>query len=191
MKLKDAKKERRIMDVTIDIVAEKGMAGVKMSEVAKRVKISPSNLYIYFKNKEDLLQSIFFDSIMQVTRELKANLPTDAPFKKRFFIFYSTVLDRKTNRIKEFSFFKQFVQSPFFSGKFYEKMDLMVNDFLGLFREGQEEMILKDDVQVELMFALFSGMTDMLVEFDSKGKIQLNQKTIEKSFALVWDALRQ
>ncbi|MEM9824797.1 MAG: TetR/AcrR family transcriptional regulator [Bacteroidota bacterium] len=51
MKPKDPVKERKIMEVTLDIVHQKGLMGVKMSEVAREVKISHSNLYIYFKNK--------------------------------------------------------------------------------------------------------------------------------------------
>jgi hypothetical protein len=52
-------------------------------------------------------------------------------------------------------------------------------------------MMLKDDVEIELIFALMDGTTSKLVDFHHKGKIKLGEKTLAKSFRMIWDAIRQ
>lgn len=191
MKLKDSTKERKIMNVTIDIVAENGIAGVKMSEVAKRVKVSSSNLYIYFKNKEDLLLSVFFDTAKNLVKQFDDNLPNHSIYKKRIFGLFQHMVKIKVNKIKEFSFVYQFIQSPYFKGEYFKKTDLILKNIFDIFREGQKDLILKDDVEIDLILALVDGTTSKLVELHNKGKIKLNKKTMDKSFGMIWDAIRQ
>ena len=52
MKLKDEAKRQAIIEKTVDIVFEKGFAGIKMADLARKVGVSPSTLYVYYKNKE-------------------------------------------------------------------------------------------------------------------------------------------
>lgn len=191
MKLKDQTKERKIMDATIDIVHTKGLMGVKMSEVAKRVKISPSNLYIYFKNKEDLLTSTFFDTAKNLVKQFEKDIPDHAIYKKKIYGVFEHMLQIKVNKKEHFSFMHQFVQSPFFQEKHLQQMDLIVKNMLDVFRSGQKDMILKDDIEVELIFAVIDGTTSKLLDFHNTGKINLNKKTIDKSFRMIWDAIRQ
>ena len=191
MKLKDPTKERKIIDVTIDIVHAKGLSGVKMSEVAKKVKISPSNLYIYFKNKEDLLLSAFFATTKNMIKCFHEEIPNHPIYKKRIESVFQFIIHEKINRIKDFSFIHQFIQSPYLNKKHFEQVDLILESVFGVFRDGQKEMILKDKIEVELIFALVDGTTSKLVELHKKGKINLDKKTMDKSFKLIWDAIRQ
>ncbi len=191
MKLKDPKKERKIIDVTIDIVHTKGLSGVKMSEVAKKVKISPSNLYIYFKNKEDLLLSTFLETTRKIIKHFNEEIPNHPIYKKRIESVFQFIIQAKINKIKEFSFINQFVQSPYLNKKHFEQIDLILENVFGIFRDGQTEMILKDKIEVDLIFALVDGTTSKLVELHKKGKINLDKKTMDNSFKLIWDAIRQ
>ena len=191
MKLKDAAKERKIMTVTIEIVHSKGLMGVKMSEVAKRVKISPSNLYIYFKNKEDLLTCTFFDTIKNMIKDFEKDIPSHTIFKKRIYAIIQIFTLKKVNKIKEFSFIQQFIQSPYFKMKYHQEMDLIAKDLFGIFQEGQKKMILKDDMEIDLILAIVDGTTSKLAELHNKGRIKLDKKTLDKSCKMIWDAIRQ
>lgn len=59
MKKKDEEKYQNILKAAIEIILEDGAATLSTTKVAKRVKISQSNIYIYFKNKDDLLKQIY------------------------------------------------------------------------------------------------------------------------------------
>lgn len=59
MRKRDLTKESRIQDATAAIILKEGAAAVSTVKVAKRVGISQSNVYLYFKNKDDLLLSVY------------------------------------------------------------------------------------------------------------------------------------
>lgn len=191
MKLKDPTKERRIMDVTIDIVHAKGLTGIKMSEVAKKMEMSPSNLYIYFKNKEDLLLSTFFDTVKNIIKQFEQEIPNHTIYKKRIFGIFQHVIQIKVSKVKEFSFIRQFIHSPYFQEKHSLQVDLIAKNIFDVFRDGQKKMILKDDVDIDLILALVEGTTSKLADFHNKGRINLDKKNIDKSFTMIWDAIRQ
>ena len=44
-------RQEQILDTTLEIISEKGLAGVNTSEIAQRVGIVPSALYRHFENK--------------------------------------------------------------------------------------------------------------------------------------------
>ncbi|MFQ7236951.1 MAG: TetR/AcrR family transcriptional regulator, partial [Enterococcus hulanensis] len=55
MKKKDNTKITKILDATVQIILHEGAAAVSTVKVAKIVGIAQSNVYLYFKNKNDLL----------------------------------------------------------------------------------------------------------------------------------------
>ena len=51
----------RILDATAALVVEKGYEGFSLREVARRTGFSAGNLYLYFRNKDDLLYAVIED----------------------------------------------------------------------------------------------------------------------------------
>lgn len=58
MKKKDDSKIVKIQEATAQIILTEGIAKVSTVKVAKLVGIAQSNVYLYFKNKNDLLLSL-------------------------------------------------------------------------------------------------------------------------------------
>ena len=55
----DATTKEKILDVSMDLFAQKGFKEVTMREIAKEVGIKASSLYKHYENKDDILSSIF------------------------------------------------------------------------------------------------------------------------------------
>ncbi|WCJ49452.1 TetR/AcrR family transcriptional regulator [Lactiplantibacillus plantarum] len=58
MKRKDMNKQVKIQDAVAAIILAEGPAGVSTTKVAKHVGIAQSNVYLYFKNKQALIDSM-------------------------------------------------------------------------------------------------------------------------------------
>ncbi len=58
---KDDEKRQAIRDAVIAVVIEGGLANVSISKIAKRAGVSAGTIYLYFSNKEDLLQQTYLD----------------------------------------------------------------------------------------------------------------------------------
>lgn len=192
MKPKDPQKEAKIKDITLDIVYEKGLSGVKMADIAKKAKLSPSNLYIYFANKQDLLTSVFFDTISRLSQDAEQFLlGEDASFKSRLFRLFELMLKKKMAKTREFAFGRQFLRSPYFKDKHHSQMDQHTKGIWAIFHSGKQEQTLKEEIEFELFMAVLDGISDKLAEFHQNGRLKIDSTTVEKSFTLVWDALRK
>ena len=61
--IKKMEKKQRIQDAAIRVMARKGYYGTTVAEIARAANVADGTLYLYFKNKDDLLIGIF-DEIM-------------------------------------------------------------------------------------------------------------------------------
>ena len=66
MRVRDENKQRALMEAAITVVNEIGLASSSVSKIAKEAGVSPATIYIYHKNKEDLLVSTY----VQIKRDL-------------------------------------------------------------------------------------------------------------------------
>ncbi|MCB0659010.1 MAG: TetR/AcrR family transcriptional regulator [Saprospiraceae bacterium] len=58
MRTRDEVKERTISDLAIRMIAKEGLERFSLQKLARQAGVSPATLYIYYKDKEDLIHSI-------------------------------------------------------------------------------------------------------------------------------------
>lgn len=61
-------KRRRILDAAVKIFAQFGFYNSKVSQVAKEAGVADGTIYLYFKNKEDILIQLFIDVMSAILR---------------------------------------------------------------------------------------------------------------------------
>ena len=58
MRTRDELKERTISDLAIRMIAKEGLERFSLQKLARQAGVSPATLYIYYKDKEDLIHSL-------------------------------------------------------------------------------------------------------------------------------------
>ena len=61
MRTRDQAKYDSIVEATITLTNKLGIDGISISKIAKKAKVSPATIYIYFENKEDLFTKLYVD----------------------------------------------------------------------------------------------------------------------------------
>ncbi|MCC6621973.1 MAG: TetR/AcrR family transcriptional regulator [Deltaproteobacteria bacterium] len=61
-------KRRRILDAAVTVFAQNGFYNAKVSQIAKEAGVADGTIYLYFKNKEDILIQVFIDSMDEILR---------------------------------------------------------------------------------------------------------------------------
>src|ERR671918_300070 len=56
-------KRQRILQAAVKVFARKGYHGAKVSEIAHKADVADGTIYLYFRNKEDVLVCLF-DEVM-------------------------------------------------------------------------------------------------------------------------------
>jgi AcrR family transcriptional regulator len=59
MRRKDDEKEKSIKEAVIKLILQEGFHGTSISKIAKVAGVSPATVYIYYENKEIMLQDIY------------------------------------------------------------------------------------------------------------------------------------
>ena len=86
-KLQDNKHER-ILKAAITVFARNGFFNSRISEIAREADVADGTIYLYFKNKDDILISIFEESLEDILNNVNGQLEvvTGALPKLRAFI---------------------------------------------------------------------------------------------------------
>lgn len=74
---KDKPKYKQIIDAAVIVIAENGYHQAQVSKIAKQAGVADGTIYLYFKNKEDILISVFEDKMALFTGKLHEILESE------------------------------------------------------------------------------------------------------------------
>jgi AcrR family transcriptional regulator len=64
-----------VLDVAIEIMAEQGVAGLSLGELARRMGIRPPSLYVYFPSKNAIYDAVFGRGARLLLDAIRASVP--------------------------------------------------------------------------------------------------------------------
>jgi TetR/AcrR family transcriptional regulator, fatty acid metabolism regulator protein len=76
-------KRERILDAAVRVFAAEGFYKAKVSQIAAAAGVADGTIYLYFKNKDDLLIQLFEDRMEQVNSTLRAALASETSAAER------------------------------------------------------------------------------------------------------------
>ncbi len=76
-------RRKAILRAAVSVFASKGYHGCRIADVAKQAGVAYGIVYHYFRNKEELLESVFSESFGRFARLLGEIAKTDAPTEQK------------------------------------------------------------------------------------------------------------
>ena len=188
MRHKDDNKHQAICDAAIRLITAHGFAGVSMSKIAREANVSPATIYVYFENKEELLDNLYVQVKREMSAELLRGVRSDAPVEESFRAIWNNFYTYAIENPVRFAFTEQFANSPLVDRVCkIEGMDFF-KPLLDLFNRGKEERVFKD-VSLEIFKAFTFGPLMGLIKESLRGEIELDEKTLATTFEIAWDAV--
>lgn len=68
-----SEKRQRILEAAIQLFAEKGFFSARVSDIAREAGVADGTIYLYFKNKDDLLINLFEDRMEHIIAQFRAH----------------------------------------------------------------------------------------------------------------------
>ena len=120
------------MEAALKKFAEQGYNSTSISQIAETAGISKGLIYNYFKNKEEILRSIFMDIFSGIFS--RYNLPENGVITREIFIeFINTnidiILEDQDRAVLYFSLFTQ----PHVMAKFKNELTHFIQPLVGMF----------------------------------------------------------
>ena len=70
---------RQILDAALKVFDERGLAGARLDDIARRAGVSKGTIYLYFPNKEELFREVVRAVVVDRVRQAAANAGSDDP----------------------------------------------------------------------------------------------------------------
>ncbi|MEN2401807.1 TetR/AcrR family transcriptional regulator [Flavobacterium sp. MC2016-06] len=184
----DPDKREKILKSVYMLTGKQGLASVTISGISKTAGIAAGTLYIYFRNKEEIVQLAYAAVEDKMTQAMYRDFDINIPVKQSLNKIYINMLNYRLKNCDETIFIDQYQQSGYIQINFskqlaeYEKQN---KPLYNLLEKGQQEGIIKA-LDAIILISFFDGA----VRSCSTGIIQklfpLNKQLIDDNFDMIW-----
>lgn len=160
-------KHARILSAALKVFAKKGFYNTRISEIATEANVADGTIYLYFKNKHDILISLFEIEIGKVCETVREELvKTDDPVEKlRVFASSHLSLILKNRDLAEV-IQVELRQSPKFMREYVNNISMEYLNFVrAIVVEGQERGVFRTDIAPGIVKRAFFGALDEMARY--------------------------
>lgn len=162
---RSSEKYRRILEAAVAVFAEKGFFNSRISDIADRAEVADGTVYLYFKNKEEILMTAIntaFDGFMSNARTELQALPSPADRLRRLAYLHLKALG--SNRNMAVVFQMELRQSIRFVAEFsHDHLVEYYNLVRSAIREAQASGEFRSDIPEKVAANCFFGAIDEMV----------------------------
>ncbi len=191
MRIKDESKESIIFETALLMISKTGLSGLKMSQLAKEANIATGTVYIYFKDKDELIRKLYLYLLRKTTLDYSKGLDENVPLKLKIKTLTFNYLAESILHPEYGAFFEQYFRSPFFVEN--EMIKNEENTVLGpiyeLVIEGQKQAIIKN-INPELLVSLVCGMLNEVAKESIYTQSGIEKIDWESIFTVIWDGIK-
>lgn len=190
MREKDPAKLTAIFKATLSMVLREGFAGLKMSTVAKEAGVATGTLYVYFKDKDALINELYLHLKKESAGKFFEGYDASAPFMMCFERVWKNFVLAQLAQPEAAAFLEQYYRSPFLRDTVKEETDKLIQPIFDLLERGKSERLVKD-VPTPLLAIQLSGSVGEFTRWHHSGQIQADDATLSTFFRLAWDSIKQ
>ena len=162
MRRKDDEKEKSIKEAVIKLILEKGFHGTSIAKIAKEAGVSPATVYIYYENKEVMLQDIYREYSEEIFDYLFSRLSNEMDGHQLIEILVRGYYTYIQEHGEIFHFVDQFSSCPALASQCLEMKGIY--NLNNLFEEMKEKKVFKDFQNDNLVAILFYPVKSIAIK---------------------------
>jgi len=158
-------KRQKIIEAAIEVFSKDTFQNSSISEIAQRANVAEGTIYQYFRNKEDLFFSIPVEKTREFCKELELHLQgiTGTFNKIRKIIWYYLYFFKTNPEYARTLMLEMRVSKSFVKSKTYNSLRNFTDKVFAIIKEGQEEGIIRKDVNIYIVRQLILGILEHMV----------------------------
>jgi TetR/AcrR family transcriptional regulator, fatty acid metabolism regulator protein len=186
---KNQDRKDQIINAAIKVFAEKGFYNSKVADVARAAGIADGTIYLYFKNKDDLLISLFETKMEQIL--LRFNVTLDGGLSateklSRFIHLHFQMIEEDRNLAEVFQV--ELRQSSKFLKDYHNQKFIDFLNMIGqIVKEGQQNGEFRSNVRINTVkLAIFGAVDEIarqwLLTPEPKSRLQEIARELIRTF---------
>ncbi len=190
MKLqKSIDKRNALIKATIELVNNNGFHATPMSKIAKMANVSPATIYLYFENKQDLVNKTYIEVKAEYTSYAFATYKGDMSVEAGFKLIWKRIADFKLNECENAMFLAQCDNTPMIDEPSRQEGIRHLQPLLDLWQRGKKEDIIKP-LSDYLLYAYTINPLSFLLMAQRRGSFQLDKVHIEEAYQAAWSSIK-
>jgi len=162
---REVERKKKILTSATKIIGEKGFQNATIAEIAKEAGIGDATIYEYFKNKEDLLLAIPVETTKDLIAQINEHMMgiKGAFNKLRKFIWWWLNYVEKNPGYGVVVLLELKTSKTYVSTEAYQAARNFYQIILDIIKEGQEEEVIKKDINSYLARSLCVGAMEHII----------------------------
>ncbi|MFD2541476.1 TetR/AcrR family transcriptional regulator [Lacinutrix gracilariae] len=187
---KSIDKRNALVKATIELVNNNGFHATPMSKIAKMANVSPATIYLYFENKQDLVNQTYIDVKAEYTEYAFKNYDETMSVEAGFERIWKRIADFKLKECENAMFLAQCDNTPMIDAHSRQEGIKHLQPLLDLWERGRKEGIIKP-LSDYLLYAYSINPLSFLMMIQKRGDIQLDEKQLEEAYQSAWSSIKQ
>ncbi len=196
--IRNSNRREQIIDAAIKVFADKGFYNAKVSDVAHTAGVADGTIYLYFKNKDDLLISLFESKMEKILDRFTATLQTASSAKeklKRFIQLHFQLIEEDQNLAGVFQV--ELRQSSKFLKDYHNQKFIDFLNVIGqIIKEGQQSGEFRNNIRINTTkLAVFGAIDEIARQWiltpEPKSELQDIARELTHIFLLGLSPTRQ
>lgn len=187
---KDNTKELLIFEHSLRRVLAYGYTGLNIKDVSADCNIATGTFYLYFDNKEDLINRLYLHIKAEKSQRLISKIPQNQPFVPTFRAAWFAYFDICLSQPEKMIFLEQFYRSAYLSADTRAIADQFMLPLISIVEAGQaQELII--DLPAPLILMQIMGGIHEIVKYLTDKQIVLSDSQKQAFFASAYNGLRR
>lgn len=186
---KSIEKRDALLKATLHLVNNGGIQEASMAKVAKIARVSPATIYLYFENKQDMVNQLYLSVKEFFAKEAFNGYVDGSPVKKSFERIWLNMATFKMNMKEEASFLSQCDNTPMIDEEIRQAGLVYLKPLFDLWILGQKEGIIKE-ISPYLLYAYTIYPMAFLMNMQCRGLFTINEQVLREAFQAAWDSIK-
>ncbi|HMS66540.1 MAG TPA: TetR/AcrR family transcriptional regulator [Saprospiraceae bacterium] len=196
MRLRDEKKEEIVRKKALELLVQLGFDGFSMQKLAKAAGVSPATLYIYYKDKEDLILRIGEEVGERMVKATFEGFHQEMDLKTGLWVQWTNRANFHLNHYLETQFYEQLKLTPY-KDKLAENITAKFSQEMGGFMKNAVKNGETDRTKPEVFWSVAFAPLYNLIRFHIAGKsmggapYQLSEQDMKAAFDIVIKGIKK
>ncbi|MEQ3664451.1 MULTISPECIES: TetR/AcrR family transcriptional regulator [unclassified Olleya] len=186
---KSIDKRNALVKATIELVNNNGFHATPMSKIAKMANVSPATIYLYFENKQDLVNKTYVEVKADYTKYAFETYKKDMPIEAGFKLIWNRIADFKLKESENAMFLAQCDNTPMIDEISRQEGIKHLQPLLDLWERGRQEGIIKP-LSDYLLYAYAINPLSFLMITQKRGVFQLDKAHLEEAYQSAWNSIK-
>ncbi|APY01045.1 TetR/AcrR family transcriptional regulator [Lacinutrix venerupis] len=186
---KSIDKRNALVKATIELVNNNGFHATPMSKIAKMAKVSPATIYLYFENKQDLVNQTYIEVKAQYTSYAFETYNETMSVEEGFKLIWNRIADFKLKECENAMFLAQCDNTPMIDEESRQEGIKHLQPLLDLWERGRQEGIIKP-LSDYLLYAYAINPLSFLMIIQKRGVFTLDKTHLEEAYQSAWSSIK-